>query len=198
MRGRAGLAAGFALLAGLLLAALPVAAAAAGPVAAAAEPAPTVSAEASFSALSADEQKLRLEAAGRMMVAADMEQQLRQSLKTTVGFLMPIFLKGNEGKQADVATIVTEEFLLQSDRMVPLLAEQVRRRYAEQFTATELDGLTAFYGSALGRKFTAVSPELQARLMRDGAPVGEAAAQAALPRIIDRLKAANLNVPTRS
>ena len=37
-----------------------------------------------------------------------------------------------------------------------------------------------------------------ARLMRDGGPVGEAAAQAALPRIIDRLKAAHLNVPNRS
>lgn len=191
MAGRARL----ALLAGLL------AALGSPAVAAAAEPAPVAEAAdpaIAFDALPEAERKARLEAAGRMMAAADMEQQLRQSLKSTVGFLMPIFLQGNEGKQADVATIVTEEFLVQSEKMVPLLTEQVRRRHAEVFTAPELDGLAAFYGSPLGRKFTAVTPDLQARLMRDGGPVGEAAAQAALPRIIDRLKAAHLNVPTRS
>ena len=157
-----------------------------------------VDSEAAFAALPEAERSARLEAAGRMMLAGSMEDQLRQSLRSTVGFLMPIFLKGNEAKQDDVAQIVTEEFLAQSEKMVPLLAEQVRRRYAEVFTVAELDGLAGFYGSALGQKFTAVSPELQARLMRDGAPVGQAAAQAALPRIIDRLKAQNLNVPSRS
>lgn len=155
-------------------------------------------AEAAFNALPEAERTARLEAAGRMMAAGNMEQQLRQSLKSTVGFLLPIFLKGNETRQDAVLQIVTEEFLAQSDRMVPLLAEQVRRRHAEVFTAAELDGLASFYLSQLGQKFIAVSPELQARLMRDGAPVGEAAAQAALPRIIDRLKASNLNVPNRS
>lgn len=184
------------LMAAALLAAGGVAAnaAPAAPPAAVAAPDPA----AAFDALPEAERKARMEAAGRMMVAADMEQQLRQSLKTTISFLMPIFLQGNEGKQDDVLAIVSEEFLLQSDKMVPLLTEQVRRRHAEVFTAAELDGLAAFYASPLGRKFTAVSPDMQARLMRDGGPVGEAAAQAALPRIIDRLKAAHLNVPTRS
>ena len=184
------------LMAAALLAAGGVAAnaAPAAPATAVAAPDPA----AAFDALPEAERKARMDAAGRMMVAADMEQQLRQSLKTTISFLMPIFLQGNEGKQDDVLAIVSEEFLLQSDKMVPLLTEQVRRRHAEVFTAAELDGLAAFYASPLGRKFTAVSPDMQARLMRDGGPVGEAAAQAALPRIIDRLKAAHLNVPTRS
>lgn len=185
------------LLAAALLAAGGVPAAAAPAVPAPAAVAATDPA-ATFEALPETERKARLEAAGRMMAAADMEQQLRQSLKSTIGFLMPIFLAGNEGKQDDVLAIVTEEFLLQSEKMVPLLTEQVRRRHAEVFTAAELDGLAAFYASPLGRKFTAVSPDMQARLMRDGGPVGEAAAKAALPRIIDRLKAAHLNVPTRS
>jgi hypothetical protein len=184
------------LMAAALLAAGGVAAnaAPAAPAATTVAPDPAVA----FDALPEAERKARMEAAGRMMAAADMEQQLRQSLKTTISFLMPIFLQGNEGKQDDVLAIVSEEFLLQSDKMVPLLTEQVRRRHAEVFTAAELDGLAAFYASPLGRKFTAVSPDMQARLMRDGGPVGEAAAQAALPRIIDRLKAAHLNVPTRS
>lgn len=183
-----------ALVAGLLsvLAAPLAAAEPAAPATAAADPA------AAFDALPEAERKARLDAAGRMMAAADMEQQLRRSLGSTIGFLMPIFLRGNEGKQEDVLAIVTEEFLAQANRMVPILTEQVRRRHAEVFTATELDGLAAFYASPLGQRFTAVSPELQARLMRDGGPVGEAAAQAALPRIIDRLKAARLNVPTSS
>lgn len=186
MRGR------LALASLLLVLAAPVFAATGGDTVSAAD------SEAAFGTLPEAEQKARLEAAGRMMLAGDMEDQLRQSLKSTIGFLMPIFLKGNEAKQDDVSQIVTEEFLAQSEKMVPLLAEQVRRRYAEVFTVAELDGLAGFYGSALGKKFTAVSPELQARLMRDGAPVGQAAAQAALPRIIDRLKAQNLTVPSRS
>ena len=170
------------------------------PLVAAAPAAPTAAPDpaAAFDALPEAERKARLDAAGRMMAAADMEKQLRQSLNTTVGFLMPIFVRGNESKEADVLAIVSEEFLAQADKMVPILSEQVRRRHAEAFTAQELDGLAAFYGSPLGKRFTAVTPELQARLMRDGGPVGEAAAQAALPRIIDRLKAAHLNVPNRS
>ena len=180
-----------ALMAGLLAVAAPAAAQPADPTAAA-------NVEAAFNALPEAERKARLDAAGRMMTAGNMEHQLRQSLKSTVGFLLPIFMQGNEARKEAVLEIVTEEFLVQSEKMVPLLAEQVRRRHAEVFTAAELDGLASFYLSQLGQKFTAVSPELQARLMRDGAPVGEAAAQAALPRIIDRLRAANLNVPNRS
>jgi hypothetical protein len=188
-----------ALAAALLCAATAPAAAAAEPASlAAATDASAAEATARFDALPEAERKARLDAAGRMMAAADMEKQLRQSLNTTVGFLMPIFVRGNESKEADVLAIVSEEFLAQADKMVPILSEQVRRRHAEIFTAQELDGLAAFYGSPLGKRFTAVTPELQARLMRDGGPVGEAAAQAALPRIIDRLKAAHLNVPNRS
>lgn len=188
------------MLAALLGGGLPAVAGAAEP-AAVTPPAADISAAdpaTVFDALPEAERAARLEAAGRMMQAAQMEQQLRQSLRSTVGFLMPIFLKGNEGKQDDVTAIVTEEFLIQSDKMVPMLTEQVRRRHAEVFTASELDGLAAFYASPLGRRFTAVSPDLQARLMRDGGPVGEAAAQAALPRILARLKASNLTVPNRS
>ncbi|MCG2841837.1 DUF2059 domain-containing protein [Sandaracinobacter sp. RS1-74] len=182
-----------ALLLGLLAAATPAAAQAPAP------PAPqTADPEAAFNALPEAERTARLEAAGRMMASADMQAQIRKSLDSTVGYLMPVFMRGNEGKQGEVAAIVTEEFLAEANRMVPMLAEQVRRRHAEIFTAAELDQLTAFYSSPIGRKFTAVSPELQARLMRDGGPVGEAAARAALPRIIARLKAAHLNTPTRS
>ena len=182
------------LLAGLLLAAAPAMAA----PAAAPEAATSADVEAAFNALPEAERNARLEAAGRMMKAGNMEQQLRQSLKTTIGFLMPVFLQGNESRQDAVLQIVTEEFLAQSEKMVPLLTEQVRRRHAEVVTAAELDGLANFYLSQLGQKFISVSPDLQARLMRDGGPVGQAAAQAALPRIIDRLKASHLNVPNRS
>lgn len=186
------------LLAGLLAAPVLAAPASAAPATGPAVAAEAAQAEAAFNALPEAERSARLEAAGRMMTAGKMEDQLRQSLKSTVGFLLPIFLKGNETHQDTVMDIVTEEFLLQSEKMVPLLAEQMRRRYAELFNAVELDGLANFYKSSVGQKFIAVSPELQARLMHDGGPVGEAAAQAALPRIIDRLKASNLNVPNRS
>lgn len=169
------------------------------PVAGAAAATPSdAQVEAAFKALPEAERTARLEAAGRMMRAAGMEKQLKDSLESTVAFLMPLFLQGNEGKQGEVVSIVSEEFLAQADKMVPILAEQVRQRHAEVFSVAELDQLAAFYASPIGTKFTAESPALQKRLMRDGGPVGEAAARAALPRILERLKAAQLNVPNRS
>jgi hypothetical protein len=157
-----------------------------------------VAAAAAFDALPADERAARLAAATRMLSAIGFDDQTRKSLSTVTQFMLPLFIRGNEGRSDEVLRIVTDEFLAGTEKMIPLMRESAARRHAEVLTAAELDELTRFYGSQLGKRLLEVTPQLQARVMRDGADVGQVAMRAAMPRIIDRLKAANLAVPTSS
>jgi uncharacterized protein len=157
-----------------------------------------VAVAAAFDALPAAERTARLAAAERMLTASEFDNQTRKSLASTAEFLMPLFVRGNEGRAEDVSRIVTDEFLAGTEKMLPLMRERAARRHAEVLTTAELDELSLFYSSPIGKRLLAVMPALQPRLMRDGGEVGQIAMRAALPRILDRLKAAKLAVPTTS
>lgn len=186
-----------------LLPILVLALSAAAPLAAQAPALPPRSAEDiaaanAFDALPKPEQAARLAAAERLLTASGFDDQTRKSLATSTQFMLPLFIRGNEARRDELRRIVTDEFLSSTDKMVPLLRERAARRHAELLTAAELDQLAVIYSSPIGKRLQEVTPALASRLMRDGGEIGQAAFQTALPRIIDRLKAANMAVPTQS
>lgn len=115
-----------------------------------------------------------------------------------VEMIMPLVVRGNEGQVDEVRRIVSEETQRAFGAKLPELIRVARDAYANNLTDQELRDLTAFYRSASGQRFIAMMPHITKESMSAGADVGRAAAQAALPVIIDRLQKANLKVPSRS
>ncbi|MHA6768654.1 DUF2059 domain-containing protein [Sphingobium ummariense] len=115
-----------------------------------------------------------------------------------VEMIMPLVIRGNEGKADEVRRIVSEEMQRAFGAKLPELIRVTRDAYANNLTDQELRDLTAFYRSASGQRFIAMMPKITSESMSAGANVGRSAAQSALPVIIDRLQKANLKVPSRS
>lgn len=135
------------------------------------------------------------QAAEHLMAVMHTDDQFRQFVPKIIDALVPTLVKGNGGREADVRRIVSEEFgatMLQSG---PLVHAANRRMLAEHFTARDLDDVAAFYASPVGQKLVREMPAIQLQMMQVGQQIGQAAMQAALPRIMGRMRAANMTVP---
>ena len=115
-----------------------------------------------------------------------------------VEMIMPLVVRGNEGQADKVRGIVSEEMKRAFGAKLPEMTRITRDAYARHLTGQELRDLTAFYGTASGQRIITLMPQITSESMAAGAEIGRAAAQAAIPAIIDRLQKANLKVPTRS
>lgn len=85
--------------------------------------------------------------------------------------------------------ILSQEFMRSVKSRFPGLLGQVARRYAEVFTADELNAINAFYSSGPGAKALTLLPQLQVTLSQDGRELGKAAGQEAGLRAFQRIEA---------
>ena len=116
----------------------------------------------------------------------------------TIDTLMPVMLRGNEARADEVRVILREEFAKSFAKRRGDMIAIGRDGWSNNFTEAELRDLIAFYRSGTGRKLVGMQSAMAKTAMAAGQEVGRAAAVEALPRIIDRMKAARLSVPERT
>jgi hypothetical protein len=137
----------------------------------------------------------RLRLAERMNIATGAEALIRAGMKAQIGALGAMFRAGNDARVDDVNRIVSEELQAAFEPTIPLMLEFNRDQLAAAYSAADLAEMLRFFESDVGKRMVAAQPGLQAAGVAFGAQLGAAAAQQALPRIIDRLRAASLAVP---
>lgn len=112
--------------------------------------------------------------------------------------MMPSLIQGNSGREDEIRRILSEELGGAVKQAGPAIIQRSRDLYVERFTAAELNEMLAFNRSPTGRKATRLLPEIQMQMFADGQQAGQAAVAAVMPRIIERLKAADVKLPTAS
>jgi hypothetical protein len=176
-----------AALALLLLAAAP----------AAAQPAPPAE-QAATPPASPAERAERARVADAIMAEANVASMLDRMVPAMLDQMMPSLIQGNSGREDEIRRILSEELGAALKQAGPAIITRSRDLYVERFTAAELNEMLAFNRSPTGRKATRLLPEIQMEMFAYGQQAGQAAVTAVLPRIIDRLKAANVKLPTAS
>jgi uncharacterized protein len=146
----------------------------------------------------AAERAERVRIADAIMAEAGTAAMLDQMIPAILSQMLPALEGANKGREAELRAILTDEFGAALKVAGPAIIAKSRDLYVERFTAAELDEMLAFNRSPTGRKATRLLPEIQMEMLKFGQQAGQAAVAAALPRIIDRMKAANLAVPTAS
>lgn len=136
--------------------------------------------------------------ADAIMAEADVASMLDKMVPTVLDQMMPALVQGNSGREDEIRRILSEELGGALKQAGPAIITRSRDLYVERFTAGELNEMLAFNRSPTGRKATRLLPEIQMEMFAYGQQAGQAAVTAVLPRIIDRLKAANVKLPTTS
>jgi hypothetical protein len=181
-------------LALLLLGAAPVSAEAAARAEVVTPPSPTLPTPPVSDADRAERARI----AETMIAEAGGADMLDKMMSSMFEQLLPALSDVNKGREAEIRKILTEEFAATFKTAAPAILNKSRDLYAERFTVAELNEILAFNRSPTGRKASRLMPEIQLEMMSFGQDVGKVAVEAVLPRIIDRLKAADLAVPTAS
>ncbi|WP_448582001.1 DUF2059 domain-containing protein [Thermaurantiacus sp.] len=135
--------------------------------------------------------------ADRLNVLTGAEALTRDAMRIQVEATIPVFLKGNADRMDEVRRIVTEELMAEMDKTVPFLLAHSRDQLAAAFSVAELAEIIRFYESDVAKRLVAALPRFQREAAELGAKLGLAAVQAAIPRIIDRLRTANLATPEK-
>jgi hypothetical protein len=153
---------------------------------------------ATAAAISAEDKAERLAVAEELIADSGMADILDKMTPAIIAQVLPALTSANNGRESEVRAILLDELTSAMKKASPAIIENARSLYVESFTAGEMREMLAFNRSPTGRKVMKVLPDMQLRMMSFGRDAGQAAVAAALPRIIDRLKAANLSVPTTS
>ena len=148
--------------------------------------------------LSESERAERIAAASELISDSGMADIMDKMTPGIIQQILPTLAKANNGREAEIQAILSDELGKAMKVATPAIIAHSQQMYAENFTAAEMREMLAFNRSATGRKVLKLLPDLQLKMMAYGRDAGQAAVAAALPRILDRLKAANLNVPTTS
>lgn len=148
--------------------------------------------------LSQSERAERAAVADELIADSGVADLLGKMAPAIVEQLLPPLAKANDGREAEIRAILADEMGRAIATATPAIIEHSRKLYVESFTAAEMREMLAFNRSPTGRKMLKMLPDLQMKMMAFGREAGQAAVSVALPRIIDRLKAAKLSVPTTS
>ena len=115
-----------------------------------------------------------------------------------VEMLMPMMVPGNEAHADELRTILSEEFAGIFVEHKADMARATRDAFARHLTDQELRDVTAFYRTPTGQHLVELQAIITSESMRDGQEIGRRAAMDAMPRIIERMRKANLKVPSRT
>ena len=102
-------------------------------------------------------------------------------------------INNGEGGHDRLVAILSQEFMQSLHSRYPQLKMEIAREYAADFTAAELDEITAFYSTGTGAKVLRLMPEIQEKITAAGRKIGERAGQEAGARAFDRAAREMLN-----
>lgn len=153
----------------------------------------------------------RLASAHRLLGIIQIEQQYDQLLSRMIPVLsVQIFssLKDNvrvparlreylahPENEAAARGIFSSEAIKAFKAQYPDMRRATALEYARIFSAAELDQLTSFYATPLGKKALSALPELQNRLMPVGMLAGQKAGQAAIHEMVSQPGFDQLQMP---
>jgi uncharacterized protein len=135
--------------------------------------------------------------ADALVEAAQVSRTQRAILPQFVDLLLPLMVRGNESRTAEIRTIVTEETNIAFASRFPKMLAITRDAYARHLTDQQLIDITAFYRTPSGARFVELTPLITSESIRDGAALGREAGMAAVPAIIERMRRASLKVPPK-
>jgi hypothetical protein len=95
-------------------------------------------------------------------------------------------VNNGEGGHDRLVAILSQEFMTSLHSRYPQLKKEIAREYAVDFTAAELDEITAFYSTGTGAKVLRLMPEIQKKIAAAGEKIGQEAGQEAGARAFDR------------
>lgn len=146
----------------------------------------------------------RLAAATRLLDALDLDQQYDSIFKQLIPVMtvqvfgslkdnvtVPTALRAELAKpdrEAEAERLFASETLSGFKAEYPTMKAATAREYAAVFSIDEMDELTAFYVSSIGRKTLLVMPQLQAKIVPIGMAVGSKVGEAAFRKTIEHMK----------
>lgn len=144
-------------------------------------------------AASDDEETQKMVA--RLFEVIDIDAQFDQVVTPMVQQLLPIFLAANPNRQAGLTEILYEEISAGIKSHKASFISMTAAVYAKYFDAQDIGAIIAFYESPVGQKFLELQPQVMQESMRGGMQVGVAAAKEAMPKILQRVREAQMKVP---
>ena len=107
-----------------------------------------------------------------------------------------MLIRGNTGQEEVIQSILRDEFVTIFTSLKPEFIAQARKAYLNHFTAADLEAMADFMESPVGMKLSRETPAINSEMFSFGQNIGRAAVMGAMPRIIARMRAASLNIPT--
>ncbi|MEM1020627.1 MAG: DUF2059 domain-containing protein [Pseudomonadota bacterium] len=148
-------------------------------------------------AAAASHSEEKVAAVATLMQTLKTEQQLGPMINSMLEKFMPLFLQANPGRQADIEPILVEELQTSFAANQQTFLNLIAQAYLENFEIDEIEALNGFMASPVGQKFVGKQPVVARQARQAGMILGQAMAREALPRIVERLRAASLKVPDK-
>jgi hypothetical protein len=135
--------------------------------------------------------------ADALVEAAQISSLQKAMVPQIVDLMTPLMVRGNETHADQIRSIVNEEMSLAFLEKLPEMLQVARDAYARHLSDQELRDITFFYRTPAGARLIRLSPLITSESMQAGAGIGRDAAQVAVPKIVNRMRKANLKVPDR-
>ena len=131
----------------------------------------------------------------KLIILQNAGELLDAMVPRLVDTMLPLLVRGNTGREQAIKSILREEFVEIFKALRPDFVDQSRKIYLARFSAEELEAMVAFMETPVGRKMTRELPGISQEMFIWGQAVGRAAVAGATPRIIDRMRDADLAIP---
>lgn len=136
--------------------------------------------------------------ADELVEAMQVNRQQMALVPQLVEMVLPLVIRGNEAHADQLRAILRDEYSKMFASRQQDMVRATRDAFARNLNDDDLKTVTAFYRSTAGRHLVEVQPTITAESMREGEEIGRRAAMDAMPFILERMRKANLKVPTRA
>lgn len=137
-----------------------------------------------------------LEAARAMVAKTGAIAQYERMLDLMIGQVIDAAQRSNPRVKPQEVDIVFREVVLPELKGIgPAIMEMSAGAYAQRFTVSELNELTAFYDTPIGQKLLRETPELMTGIMQAAGSIAEQALLGALEKNRDALRQRGIQVP---
>lgn len=136
------------------------------------------------------------DAARAMVAKTGAIAQYERMLDLMIGQVIDVAQRANPRvAPQEVETVFREVMLPELKGIAPAIMEMSASAYAQRFTVSELNELSAFYDTPIGRKLLRETPELMSGIMQAAGSIAEQALLGALEKNRDALRRRGIQVP---
>ncbi len=136
------------------------------------------------------------DAARAMVAKTGAIAQYERMLDLMIGQVIDVAQRSNPRvNPQEVETVFREVVLPELKGIAPAIMEMSAVAYAQRFTVSELNELTAFYDTPIGQKLLRETPELMSGIMQAAGSIAEQALLGALEKNRDALRRRGIEVP---